>query len=154
MKKSWPLEDLDCANCAAKMEDAMAKLPGVTKVRVDFFHQTLTLEAPDEIYNEVLAQVVACGKKVEPDCRIITDGSKSKAGEHHQHHHDHEHEHEDGCCCGHGHHHHDDDDVMTIITITTIAIAVTTISIITSMSMWRNMMKRKGRARSSSSVRP
>lgn len=110
MKKSWPLEDLDCANCAAKMEDAMAKLPGVTKVRVDFFHQTLTLEAPDDIYNEVLAQVVACGKKVEPDCRIITDGSKSKVGEHHEHHHDHEHEHEDGCCCGHDHHHHDDDD--------------------------------------------
>ncbi len=107
MKKSWPLEDLDCANCAAKMEDAMAKLPGVTKVRVDFFHQTLTLEAPDEIYNEVLSQVVACGKKVEPDCRIITDGSKSKAGEHHHHDHDH---HEDGCCCGHDHHHHDDDD--------------------------------------------
>ena len=34
MKKTWPLENLDCANCAAKMEAEMAKLPGVDSVRV------------------------------------------------------------------------------------------------------------------------
>ena len=98
MKKSWPLEDLDCANCAAKMEDAMAKIPGVEKVRVDFFHKTMTLEAADDVYDDVLSKVIECGKRIEPDCRIITDGSAAKAEEMHAHHHDGE----DDCCgCGH-----------------------------------------------------
>ena len=98
MKKSWPLEDLDCANCAAKMEDAMAKIPGVEKVRVDFFHKTMTLEAADDVYDDVLSKVIECGKRIEPDCRIITDGSAAKAEEMHAHHHDRE----DDCCgCGH-----------------------------------------------------
>lgn len=92
MRKTWPLEDLDCANCAAKMEAEMAKLPGVDSVRVDFFHQTLTLEAAEDHYDDVLARVVACGKRIEPDCRILTEGAETAKQEHHHaHSHDHIH---------------------------------------------------------------
>ena len=100
MKKTWPLEDLDCANCAAKMEAEIAKLPGVDHVRVDFFHQTLTLEAAEADYDDVLKRVVACGQRVEPDCRILIDSAaQAKPVPHHEHehhhddHHDHDHAH-------------------------------------------------------------
>lgn len=47
MKKIFKLEDLDCANCAAKMEDAIRKIEGVDAVSVNFLSQKLTLEASD-----------------------------------------------------------------------------------------------------------
>ena len=43
MKKIFKLEDLDCANCAAKMEAAIAMVDGVESVSVNFFIQNLTL---------------------------------------------------------------------------------------------------------------
>ena len=64
MKKIFKLEDLDCANCAAKME-------GVESVSVNFFTQKLTLEAADDAFDDVLKKVVKTAKKVEPDCTII-----------------------------------------------------------------------------------
>ena len=67
MKKIFKLEDLDCANCAAKMEAAIAKVDGV----VNFFTQKLTLEAADDAFDDVLKKVVKTAKKVEPDCTII-----------------------------------------------------------------------------------
>ena len=70
MRKSFKLEDLDCANCAAKMQDAISKMPGVEKCTVNFMMQKMTLEAPDERFDEVLEQAVAVCKKVEPDCII------------------------------------------------------------------------------------
>ena len=95
MKKIFKLEDLDCANCAAKMEEriseldgvedcvlvfetkqlrvtgALAKVDGVEHVSVNFFTQKLTLEAADGDFDEVLKKVVKTAKKVEPDCKII-----------------------------------------------------------------------------------
>ncbi len=71
MKKVFKLEDLDCANCAAKMEDAIKKIDGVTGASVSFMMQKLTLEADDERFDEVLKAVVKAAKRVEPDCRII-----------------------------------------------------------------------------------
>ncbi len=71
MRKSFKLEDLDCANCAAKMQDAISKMPGVEKCTVNFMMQKMTLEAPDEQFDEVLEQAVAVCKKVEPDCKIV-----------------------------------------------------------------------------------
>ena len=44
MKKVFELEDLDCANCAAKMEDAIRKLDGVQSVTISFMAQKMTLE--------------------------------------------------------------------------------------------------------------
>lgn len=70
MKKTYKLIDLDCAHCAAKMEDAIKKLPGVTSASVNFLSQKLTLEAPDELFDDILKQAVDCVKKVEPDCTI------------------------------------------------------------------------------------
>lgn len=71
MKKVFKLEDLDCANCAAKMEDAIKKIDGVTNASVSFMMQKLTLEADDERFDEVLKAAVKAVKRVEPDCRII-----------------------------------------------------------------------------------
>ena len=71
MKKTFKLEDLDCANCAAKMEAAINKLDGVQKATVSFMTQKLTLEAEEERFDEVLKEAVECIAKVEPDCRVI-----------------------------------------------------------------------------------
>ncbi|MBQ9946973.1 MAG: cation transporter [Oscillospiraceae bacterium] len=70
MKKTFKLIDLDCANCAAKMQTAIAKLDGVSSVSVNFMTQKLTLEADDDIFDEVLKKAADCIKKVEPDCKI------------------------------------------------------------------------------------
>lgn len=71
MRKIFKLEDLDCANCAQKMEDAVKKLEGVTYASVNFMAQKLTLEADDEIFDEVLKKTVKAIKKVEPDCTVL-----------------------------------------------------------------------------------
>ena len=71
MKKVFKLEDLDCANCAAKMERAIAKINGVTSANVSFMSQRLTIEADDSRFDEIMKEVVKTCKKVEPDCRII-----------------------------------------------------------------------------------
>ena len=45
MKKRYKMIDLDCANCAAKMEDAIRKIDGVNDVSVSFLSQKLTIDA-------------------------------------------------------------------------------------------------------------
>ena len=71
MKKMYMLEDLDCANCAAKMEEAISKIDGVTYARVSYLAQKLTLEADDARYADILAEVEKTCKREEPDCRIL-----------------------------------------------------------------------------------
>lgn len=71
MKKNYKLEDLDCANCAAKMERAVAKIDGVNSVSISFMSQRMAIEADDSRFEEIMDQVVKTCKKVEPDCRII-----------------------------------------------------------------------------------
>ena len=70
MKKTYKMIDLECAHCAAKMEDAIAKIDGVNTVAVNFLTQKLTLDAEDARFEEILAQAVAACKKIEPDCTI------------------------------------------------------------------------------------
>ena len=70
MKKTFRLENLDCANCAAKMENGIAKLDGVQAVSVSFMTQKLTLTADDAVFSDVLQQAVKLCKKIEPDCKI------------------------------------------------------------------------------------
>ena len=70
MKKTFQMIDLDCANCAAKMETAIKKLDGVHDATVSFLTQKLTLDAEDDRFEEILDQVVKVCKKVEPDCVI------------------------------------------------------------------------------------
>lgn len=71
MKKRFDLIDLDCANCAAKMEEAIKKIDGVIDANVSFMAQKLTLEADEENFDKIMKQVVKTVKKVEPDCEIV-----------------------------------------------------------------------------------
>ena len=71
MKKTYKLRDLDCANCAAKMENAIAKLNGVSSVSISFMAQKMTIEADDERFDEVMQKAVKLVKKIEPDCEIV-----------------------------------------------------------------------------------
>ena len=71
MKKVYRLEDLDCANCAAKMERSIAKIDGVKSVSVSFMAQRMSIEADDDNFEDIMAVVVKKCKRVEPDCKII-----------------------------------------------------------------------------------
>ncbi len=71
MKKMFALEDLDCANCAAKMENAIKQIDGVTNASVSFMQQKLMLEAAEDCFERVLEEAVRICRKIEPDCRII-----------------------------------------------------------------------------------
>lgn len=71
MRKVFALEDLDCANCAAKMEEAIKKIDGVRDANVSFMTQKLTIEADDAEFDKIMKKVVKACRKVEPDCEII-----------------------------------------------------------------------------------
>lgn len=71
MKKKFKLENLDCVNCAAKMENAIKKIDGVTDASVSFMTQKLVIEADDEKFDDIMQKVTAACKKVEPDCKIL-----------------------------------------------------------------------------------
>jgi copper chaperone CopZ len=70
MKKTFKLSDLDCANCAAKMEAGIRKLDGVNSATVSFMTQKLTVEAEDDRFDEIMKQTVKLCRKIEPDCVI------------------------------------------------------------------------------------
>ena len=71
MKKIYRMKDLDCANCAAKMERAIGALDGVQKATVSFMAQKLTLEADDARFDEIVKEAVKCIKKVDPECELV-----------------------------------------------------------------------------------
>ena len=71
MKKKFKLQDLDCANCAAKMEEAIKKIDGVSDASVSFMAQKMTIDADDTRFDAIMDEVVKVCKKVEPDCVII-----------------------------------------------------------------------------------
>ena len=58
MRKTFELEDLDCANCAAKMENAVRGIEGVTFVSVSFMTQKMILEADDDKFNDIVKKAV------------------------------------------------------------------------------------------------
>ena len=69
MKKTFKLIDLDCAHCAAKMEEAIKKLPGVTNASVNFLQQKFTLEAPDDQFDEALKAAIKVCKTLSRTAR-------------------------------------------------------------------------------------
>ncbi|MGN0567532.1 MAG: cation transporter [Acutalibacteraceae bacterium] len=71
MRKVYKLEDLDCANCAAKMETAIKKIDGVQSATVNFLSQKLTVEADEAVFEDVLKKIAKAIKKIEPDCKIV-----------------------------------------------------------------------------------
>lgn len=70
MKKIFKLEDLDCANCAAKMEASIKKIEGVNSASVNFLTQKLVIDAPDDLFDEIVKKASKAIKKVDPDCSI------------------------------------------------------------------------------------
>jgi len=71
MRKTIKLQDLDCANCAAKIEHAISKLDHVNEVKVNFMGQKMILDAPDDKFETVLAQAEKTAKKIEPGIEFI-----------------------------------------------------------------------------------
>lgn len=71
MKKKFKLEDLDCANCAAKMEEGIKNIEGVSSASVSFMNQKMTIEADDDKFDAIMEEVVKICAKIEPDCRIL-----------------------------------------------------------------------------------
>lgn len=69
MQKKYNIE-VDCANCAAKIETAVKALPGVKNASVSFMTQKLLLEADDAQFQSILQQAVRAAKKIEPDFEI------------------------------------------------------------------------------------
>ncbi|MBQ4095853.1 MAG: cation transporter [Oscillospiraceae bacterium] len=71
MKKTYRMENLECANCAAKMEDAISKLEGVSSISVSFISQRLIIDADEKLLPKIMkkAQKIVC--KIEPDCEIV-----------------------------------------------------------------------------------
>lgn len=70
MKKAYKIE-VDCANCAAKMENAVRGIEGVTFVSVSFMTQKMILEADDDKFNDIVKKAVKVCRKIEPDCTVI-----------------------------------------------------------------------------------
>ena len=71
MRKSFKLDEIDCANCALKLEDAIKKVDGVDDAKVNFMTQKLILTAADDCFDDVRDRVIALVAKVEPDCEVI-----------------------------------------------------------------------------------
>ena len=71
MKKAFKLDEIDCTNCALELQEGLAKLEGVTTVSVNFMTQTLTLEAADAEFDDVLQRVIDYTEEAEPDCESL-----------------------------------------------------------------------------------
>ena len=71
MRKTFRIEDLDCAHCAGKIEAALRKVPGVHEAKIAFFAQKITIVADDDRFEEVVKEAQKIAKNVAPDCRII-----------------------------------------------------------------------------------
>ena len=71
MKKKFKVQELDCANCAAKMEDLIKKIDGVNDASVSFMTQKMMVDADDARFDGIMKEVVKVCAKVEPDCKIL-----------------------------------------------------------------------------------
>lgn len=71
MTKQYKLSNLDCANCARKMQDAINKLDGVKAATVNFMAQKLTIEFDEINESQLIEKISAAIKRIEPDCRLV-----------------------------------------------------------------------------------
>lgn len=71
MRKTFKLDELDCANCGAKMEAAIKKIDGVVDAKVTFMTQKLLVEADDARFDEIMDEAQNICRKIEPDCEIV-----------------------------------------------------------------------------------
>ncbi len=94
MKKTYSLDQLDCAACAAKMEEAASQVPGVEELRINFLTKTMSLTASEDHFEQVAQNVMAACQHVEPECRVCE--VKQDTAAHHDQGHAHGHDHEEG----------------------------------------------------------
>ena len=71
MRKAFKLDELDCANCGAKMEAAIKKIDGVVDAKITFMTQKLVVEADDARFDEIMDEAQSICRKIEPDCEIV-----------------------------------------------------------------------------------
>ena len=69
MKKTFKIE-IDCADCARKVEEAASKIDGVKACTVNFLTEKMTVEADDAKFDEIIKKVKKTAKRIEPDCEI------------------------------------------------------------------------------------
>lgn len=70
MRKTFKIENLDCANCAAEIENAIRKIDGVAEVSVSFMTQRMIIDAADEEFGRIMDEALKIIRKVEPDCEV------------------------------------------------------------------------------------
>lgn len=70
MKKKYKLNEIDCANCAMKLEEAVKAIEGVTSAKVNYMMQKLTFEAEEGSIAEVEKAVLGVCRKMEPDMEV------------------------------------------------------------------------------------
>ncbi|MBQ7801297.1 MAG: cadmium-translocating P-type ATPase [Oscillospiraceae bacterium] len=109
-RKVYILENLDCANCAAKIEAKFNALPEVAEATITFATRQLRLTAKDP--DSLLPKLTEVARTVESEVEILPREGR------HEHHHGHDgpcacghehHHHDEDCACGHEHHHHGED---------------------------------------------
>jgi len=70
MKKVFKIE-IDCANCAAKVEEAINKIEGVNQASLNFMTQKMIIDIDDANFESIMKQVKKVGRKIEPDFEIL-----------------------------------------------------------------------------------
>ena len=116
-RKVYTIENVDCANCAAKIEAKFNALPEVEEALITFATAQLRLTAKDP--DALIPKLIEIARTVEHGANIVErknrtahhhDDQACGCGHHHEHDHGcgcgHHHEHDHGCGCGH-HHEHD-----------------------------------------------
>ncbi len=99
MEKTFIINELNCAHCGAKIEEALSKLEGIESAVLNFPMRTIKMHG--EFTDDTLRIMNETARSIEPDVEILP------REHHHEHHHkEHHHEHHGECCCGHDHEHH------------------------------------------------
>ena len=71
MKKTYILEELDCANCAAKIQESIIKINGVNDCSVTFMTKKMVIDADDDGFDRIMKDVKKAISKVEPDVEVV-----------------------------------------------------------------------------------
>lgn len=71
MKKIYHFSELDCAHCAAKMENSIKKLKHVNHCSIQFMSQTMTIEIPEDYFDETMKDVIKCIHRIDSDCTLL-----------------------------------------------------------------------------------
>ena len=102
MTKSFAVNNLGCAHCGAKIEEAISKIEGIESAVLNFPLKKLNVNG--EFNEDTLVKMNEIARSIEPDVEIVP----AEHSHRHNGHNDcgHEHHHHEHCDCGHEHHHH------------------------------------------------